>query len=302
LLTHYKNRQKESLNMQRILFLCVANSARSQMAEGLARQIFGSAAQIQSAGSQPAFVHPMALQALQELGIDASQQHSKSVQDIDLKAVDLIITLCADEICPVVPANTQRLHWPLSDPAAPTADEAAQLENFRRVRDQLKGRLEILQATLSVARFLQPAEFHLSIRSQDLPTSVAFYSSLLGALPKEWTHRYAIFYRPELQINFVILVDDGLTLHQDTLYHLGIGLDDKAAVIAAEQHARALDWPVVKPARTTWRGTPLHELWLQDPDGNAIEIYARLSAAELAEMPANQEPVFLSDAASGAEA
>ncbi|MBF2053363.1 MAG: VOC family protein [Candidatus Sericytochromatia bacterium] len=153
-----------------------------------------------------------------------------------------------------------------------------------------------------MTQFLQPAEFHLSIRSQDLPASVAFYSSLLGAAPKEWTHRYAIFHRPELQLNFVILVDDGLSLHQDTLYHLGIGVADRAAVIAAEHHARGLGWPIVKPARTTWRGTPLHELWLQDPDGNAIEIYARLSPAELAQMPADQAPVFLTEAGQVEEA
>lgn len=135
--------------MKRILFLCVANSARSQMAEGLARQIFGSEAQIQSAGSQPAFVHPLALQALQELGIDASQQTSKSVQAIDLNRVDLIITLCADEICPVVPGHIERLHWPLPDPAAPAADEAAQLDNFRSVRDEIKARLQALKASLT---------------------------------------------------------------------------------------------------------------------------------------------------------
>lgn len=132
--------------MKRMLFLCVANSARSQMAEGLARQIFGPQAQIQSAGSQPAFVHPLALQALRELGIDASQQTSKSVQTLDLKNVDLIITLCADEVCPVVPAQIERLHWPLPDPAAPAADEAAQLENFRAVRDELNVRLQALKA------------------------------------------------------------------------------------------------------------------------------------------------------------
>ena len=78
-----------------ILFLCVANSARSQMAEGLARQLFGTSYTIQSAGSSPAFVHPNAIQALDELGIDASGHTSKSVQDIDLSRIDLIITLCA---------------------------------------------------------------------------------------------------------------------------------------------------------------------------------------------------------------
>ena len=132
-----------------ILFLCVANSARSQMAEGLARQLLGPEYNIQSAGSRPAFVHPLAIQVLQELGIDARQQTSKSIQEIDLNRVDLIITLCADEVCPVVPARVQRMPWPLRDPAASAASETTQLEHFRQVRDQLKSRLKTLQKQLS---------------------------------------------------------------------------------------------------------------------------------------------------------
>lgn len=279
--------------MKRILFLCVANSARSQMAEGLARQILGSDYSIQSAGSKPSFVHPLAVQALAERGIETASQHSKSVLDIDLDQVDLVITLCAEEVCPVAPGTVQHMHWPLTDPAAPAESESAQLDNFRKIRDQIAGRLELLKASLEVKEFLTPAEFHLSIRSADLPASVGFYTALLGAPPKEWTHRYAIFYRPELHINFVILVDDGQTLHHDTLYHLGVGLQDKQAVIEAEYLARRQNWTVHKPARTTWRGTPLHELWLKDPDDNLVEIYARLSSEELAQMPVDQEPVFL---------
>ncbi|PIQ29288.1 glyoxalase [bacterium (Candidatus Blackallbacteria) CG17_big_fil_post_rev_8_21_14_2_50_48_46] len=146
---------------------------------------------------------------------------------------------------------------------------------------------------MEVKAFLQPEEFHLSIRSTDLPASVAFYTSLLGAPPKEWTHRYAIFYRPELQVNFVILVNDGQELHHDTLYHLGVGVQDRQAVIEAEALAERQNWLIHQPARTTWRGTPLHELWLKDPDGNLIEIYARLTPEELAQMPEDQAPLFL---------
>ena len=131
-----------------ILFLCVANSARSQMAEGLARQSFGPDYTIQSAGSQPSFVYPMAIQALGELGIRTEAHSSKSVQDIDLSQVDLILTLCAEEICPLAPGKIQRLHWPLPDPAAPAANAAGQLENFRRVRDQLAARLGQLKQEL----------------------------------------------------------------------------------------------------------------------------------------------------------
>jgi catechol-2,3-dioxygenase len=131
------------------------------------------------------------------------------------------------------------------------------------------------------------------VRVGDLARSVRFYAWLLGTEPKEWTHRYATFLVPETRVNFVLLVSDGKTLHKDTLYHLGIAVNDRAAVIEAHALAKLANVTVVKPPRTTWRGTPLHELWLEDPDGNAIEIYARLTEAELREMPADLEPVFL---------
>jgi arsenate reductase len=123
----------------RILFLCVANSARSQLAEGLARRLFGNRAVIQSAGSSPASVHSGAIAALAEIGVDISQQHSKSVSTIDVSNVDLVITLCADEVCPVVPARVEKLHWPLKDPTfGPVAEVAAR---FRETRDDLQRRL-----------------------------------------------------------------------------------------------------------------------------------------------------------------
>lgn len=89
------------------------------------------------------------------------------------------------------------------------------------------------------------------------------------------------------------MVADGKELHHDTLYHLGIGLRDKAAVIDTYHRAIAHGAEVIKPPRTTWRGTPLHELWLADPDGTLIEVYARLSPDELTQMPDNKEPVLL---------
>ena len=101
------------------------------------------------------------------------------------------------------------------------------------------------------------------------------------------------FVSEALRTNFVLVVDDGRELHQDTLYHLGVDVGTKAAVIEAQQRAEAAGWPIHKPARTTWRGTPLHELWLKDPGGNLIELYARLTPTELTEMPEDQEAVFL---------
>jgi thioredoxin type arsenate reductase len=128
-----------------ILFLCVANSARSQMAEGLARAHFGDTARVQSAGSMPSAVHPLAVAALAEVGIDASRQRSKSVDEIDAGSVDLVVTLCADEVCPVFPRRVRKLHWPLPDPAAEPSAFAHPLDAFRDVRDELARRVAELE-------------------------------------------------------------------------------------------------------------------------------------------------------------
>jgi arsenate reductase len=111
------------------------------MAEGLARSLFAGRALVTSAGSMPARVHPQAIAALAEVGIDISQQSSKSVAAIDLTHIDVVITLCADEVCPVVPrAAFERLHWPLVDPAGAIPSESA--ARFRATRDELQRRLE----------------------------------------------------------------------------------------------------------------------------------------------------------------
>lgn len=127
-----------------VLFLCVANSARSQMAEGLARAAFGDRIPVQSAGSHPAAVNPLALRALAELGIDISQQRSKSVDAIDPDTVDLVVTLCADEVCPVFLGRARRIHWPLPDPAAAAGSDEERMTQFREVRDEIRRRLPSL--------------------------------------------------------------------------------------------------------------------------------------------------------------
>lgn len=137
--------------MTRILFLCVANSARSQMAEGLARHLLGDRATVMSAGSAPSRVNPYAVEAMAEIGIDIAGQHSKSVDDIDPAGVDLVVTLCAEEVCPVLPGRVQRLHWPIADPAS--SDPALTPEDlrarFRAARDQIKARLAELDQAAS---------------------------------------------------------------------------------------------------------------------------------------------------------
>lgn len=286
------------LHFDSVLFLCVANSARSQMAEGLARDLFGDAVRVQSAGSEPSRVNPYAVRAMSELGIDLGAHSSKSVQAIDPDSVDLVITLCAEEVCPVFLSSAARMHWPLQDPDRKHEDltDEERLAHFRVARDQLRARLEVLAALRDLPEGPDPQEFHASLRVPNLPAAARFYAWLLGVAPKEWTHRYVTFVSEVLRTNFVLLVDDGLALHQDTLYHLGIDVGTKTAVVEAHRRAEAAGWPIHKPARTTWRGTPLHELWLKDPGGNLIEIYARLTATELREMPADKEPLFLVEA------
>ena len=95
-----------------VLFLCVANSARSQLAEGLARARFGDRMRVQSAGSTPTRVHPMAIATMAEISIDISAQTSKLVDKIDPGGIDLVVTLCAEEVCPAFLRPVRRLHWP----------------------------------------------------------------------------------------------------------------------------------------------------------------------------------------------
>jgi protein-tyrosine-phosphatase/catechol 2,3-dioxygenase-like lactoylglutathione lyase family enzyme len=281
--------------MKRILFLCVANSARSQMAEGLARSLFGHRVEVLSAGSHPAVVNAYAIEAMAEIGINLAGHRSKSVADIDTSKVDMVVTLCAEQVCPVLPGQVQRLHWPISDPAVDDEDASHDfiLERFRASRDQLRERIKILAALIDVPPGPPAQEFHASVRVSDLPASTRFYAWLLNTWPKEWTHRYATFIRPDLHLNFVLLVADGQALHRDTLYHLGIEVENKGAVIEAFHLATKFDATIEKPPRTTWKGTPLHELWLRDPDGNLVEIYARLTDAEMARKPADEATEFL---------
>lgn len=130
--------------MKGILFLCVANSARSQMAEGIAKSLAPSGVKIWSAGSRPASVRLEAVEVLREIGIDISSSRSKSVSEIPPAEVDTVVTLCAEEACPVFLGKADRLHWGLPDPAAAAGSEADRLSAFRETRDELRRRIEIL--------------------------------------------------------------------------------------------------------------------------------------------------------------
>ena len=124
-----------------ILFLCVANSARSQMAEGLAKSMLGKEHNIQSAGSIPSGeIHPSAVIAMDEIGIDIREQFSKSTDDLDkdfIDNLDYAITLCAEEVCPVLPSKAQNLHWMNEDPANSSYSEKQLKTSFSMTRDNL---------------------------------------------------------------------------------------------------------------------------------------------------------------------
>lgn len=133
-----------ALKPAHLLFMCVANSSRSQMAEGIARSMAPAGVKVSSAGSHPAHVSPVAKQVLGEIGIDISGQRSKGIDGIDLGSVSAIITLCSDEACLSAPNSVPRVRWRLPDPSRVRDGGAGSLELFRGLRDELRKRLGIL--------------------------------------------------------------------------------------------------------------------------------------------------------------
>ena len=130
-------------NRKRVLILCTGNSARSQMAEGLLREMAGDLFEVASAGVSPSSVRPEAIAAMREVGIDLSGHRSKSVDEYTNQEFDYVFTVCdnANEQCPVFPGNTKRIHWSFEDPAAAEGDDDKRLAVFRRVRDQIRDQL-----------------------------------------------------------------------------------------------------------------------------------------------------------------
>jgi arsenate reductase len=128
---------------KRVLVLCTGNSARSQMAEGLLRNMAGDRFEVFSAGTRPAGLNPMAVAAMGEIGMDISRHHSKSVEEFSRQSFDYVITVCdsANESCPIFPGVAQRLHYSFQDPAAAQGSAEEQMAVFRRVRDQIGERL-----------------------------------------------------------------------------------------------------------------------------------------------------------------
>lgn len=132
------------MNKIKVLFVCTGNSARSQMAEGFLRHRAGDRFEAHSAGTQPKGVHPLAIQAMKEVGVDISGHQSKSVTEYLRDRFPYVITVCdaANESCPIFPGAFRRLHWSLEDPAAAAGTEEQRLATFRRVRDEIAERIE----------------------------------------------------------------------------------------------------------------------------------------------------------------
>jgi len=134
--------------MKKVLILCTGNSARSQMAEGLLRHEAGDRFEVFSAGTKPTKLRPEAIAVMQELGIDISQQRSKSADDFLGQKFDYVITVCdnARESCPVFPGTARYVHWSLEDPARARGPENERRLVFRRIRDEIAGRLKSFAA------------------------------------------------------------------------------------------------------------------------------------------------------------
>ena len=132
-----------------ILILCTGNSCRSHLAEGILRAAVGEAAEVASAGSDPAgYVHPMALEVMKEIEIDISAHTSKHLDEFLQQEVHTVITVCgnADQACPIFPGQAEKHHWPFDDPAKATGSEEEIRAEFRRVRDEIRAKFETYAA------------------------------------------------------------------------------------------------------------------------------------------------------------
>lgn len=137
-----------------LLFLCTGNSCRSQMAEGWGRHFGGNAIEVQSAGIEAHGKNPRAIAVMREAGIDISGQESTRLTPAMLSWADVVVTVCghADEHCPVLPAGTRKIHWPLNDPAKAQGSEEAIMAVFRASRDDIRARVEALLGQLRSER------------------------------------------------------------------------------------------------------------------------------------------------------
>lgn len=140
--------------MRKVMFLCTANSCRSQMAEGLAREFGKEVMEVYSAGLMAAGVHPRAISVMKEIGIDISYQKSKEIDEKLLRSMDVVITLCghAEKYCPRTPPGITRIHWPVEDPVGTIGTEERIMYEFRRARDEIREKIQNFIRELRDAR------------------------------------------------------------------------------------------------------------------------------------------------------
>lgn len=137
------------------MFLCTANSCRSQMAEGFARELGKDLMEVYSAGLMAAGVHRRAAAVMKELRIDITGQKSKEIDPVLLKKMDIVVTLCthAEEYCPTTPPEIKRLHWPVRDPVGTVGTEEEIMSDFRRARDEIKEKIQCLIKEIASSQF-----------------------------------------------------------------------------------------------------------------------------------------------------
>lgn len=271
------------LRFDSVLFLCVANSARSQMAEGIARQLFGAAVRVQSAGSAPSRVNPFAIRAMAEVGIDLGSHHSKSTDGIDPASVDLVITLCAEEVCPVFLASAPRLHWPLPDPdrKREALSDAERLHHFRVAGRLLRSRLEVLAALRGATESPAAEDVSVVIAVSDLPAAVRRYGWLLGRAPSLWSDDGASFELESPRTRLVLSVGGGPAPGRLAGPHLRVDVGTASALDAARAGAQTAGW-VLGPAAPSPAGSlALATQQLVDSDGGAVELFAALTDASV---------------------
>jgi arsenate reductase len=156
--TRKKDDRMDNSNHIKIMFLCTGNSCRSQMAEGLARTLGKGVLEPYSAGLMAAGVHPRAIAVMKEIGIDISKQRSKEIDESLLRQMDAVVTLCAsaETACPWTPPDLRRFHWPVKDPVATIGSAEEVMRDFRRARDEIRGRIEELIRNLKQEGLLMP--------------------------------------------------------------------------------------------------------------------------------------------------
>ena len=140
--------------MKKIMFLCTANSCRSQMAEGFAKEYGKGIVEVYSAGLMAAGVQQRAIAVMKEIGIDISKQQSKKIDADLLRRMDIVVTLCghAEETCPWTPPEIKRIHWPIKDPVGTTGTEEQITREFRRARDEIKDKVQELIKDIAGAK------------------------------------------------------------------------------------------------------------------------------------------------------